>query len=433
MTAGDDAAAAALGNRLSADLYGARILAEGVEDEAGEHDALRVAGARPARRIDARRAVEDLDRLLGRGRHRPRLAGPLPVGARAARRQPDDDRLAPAPSRARALHVLRRPAGQGRGAGRGRGARRAGRRTPRRCASWAPIRRPESATRRRRSLPTVTARRPASSVEQLGADQLTPPAPTARRRPAESSSPARTAATSRARSDWVAMICAATPLSCERRRTTAPSRAASGASSGDGGGAPRGSCGASRSAPRSSAASSSRPRRWRVASGIPRTSPSPSTLRGGPAGHLDQHVVGQHGAGAAVQPAGDVVAPLRELASDAARARAQARHPGQPREDLVDVALVGDRLQGAALLQRPVQASGLAQALLQRLAQLEQVEGVLGGVAQLLLGQRAALPAGEGLGAGDLHAQDAMDEGLVALLRARSPGTPRRPGCRAGW
>ena len=83
-----------------------------------QRNALRLAGARrrasrraaaAARSAAERRRVEDLARVLGAGAEQPGLAGALPGRVRAARDQPDEDRVAPAPRAARALHVLRRP------------------------------------------------------------------------------------------------------------------------------------------------------------------------------------------------------------------------------------------------------------------------------------------------------------------------------------
>ena len=116
---------AALGNRLSAELYGCEVLARRRRGHAGQRDALRLAGARGRR---GRRSP-------ARGRRRscsgaPATTSPgwlvaLPVGVRLPRREPHDDRVAAAQARPRPLHVLRRPRGPGDRRG-GRGGDRGG-------------------------------------------------------------------------------------------------------------------------------------------------------------------------------------------------------------------------------------------------------------------------------------------------------------------
>ena len=125
--------------------------ARGRRGHGRQRDPLRVDRARGHRRRRAR-SLEDLARVLGRGRRGARLARALPVRVRVPRRQPHPHRVAPAQGGPRPLHVLRRP----------RGPRRptrpspapswgcAGR--PRPCVCWGP-------TPLRRSAPRARPRR----------------------------------------------------------------------------------------------------------------------------------------------------------------------------------------------------------------------------------------------------------------------------------
>ncbi len=129
---------AALGTVLAAEIYGATVLREGVQDrDDNETRFVWVARARegagdgvvPAERdlpgeergVDARSAaaptrgggMEDVAGVLGGGSGQPRLARSLPGRVRTARDQPDEDRV---PAKARSdgqLHVLRGSAGPG--------------------------------------------------------------------------------------------------------------------------------------------------------------------------------------------------------------------------------------------------------------------------------------------------------------------------------
>ncbi len=80
---------AAIGTELAARIYGATVIREGVEDRERQRNALRVAahGAlTPAPPLQARAgAVQDLARVLGRGRRAPRLARSLPRRVRRER------------------------------------------------------------------------------------------------------------------------------------------------------------------------------------------------------------------------------------------------------------------------------------------------------------------------------------------------------------
>ena len=122
---GRDEPWAAIGTLRAAELYGATVLAESVEDEPGNATrfvflARRGRGAGPRRR----HAGEDVAVLLGLGRRQPRLARALPVGVRLPRREPHEDRVAAAAHAPGPLPLLRRLRGQRRRAVRGGGRRR---------------------------------------------------------------------------------------------------------------------------------------------------------------------------------------------------------------------------------------------------------------------------------------------------------------------
>ncbi len=90
------------GTALAAEIYGAVVLRDDVQDR--DDNATRFVWlARPASACRRRRCgrsrrgqrVEDIARLLGRRRRQPRLARALPRRVRAARDQPHEDRVAP--------------------------------------------------------------------------------------------------------------------------------------------------------------------------------------------------------------------------------------------------------------------------------------------------------------------------------------------------
>ena len=127
VVAAEHAPWAALGTRRAAELYGAKVLADGAEDEPGNATRF-VWLARAARREPTAGGEQDVAGLLGRRRRQPRLARALPVGVRVSRREPHEDRVAAAARPARALPLLRRLRGR-----RARGARRRRRRRPARA------------------------------------------------------------------------------------------------------------------------------------------------------------------------------------------------------------------------------------------------------------------------------------------------------------
>ena len=121
---------AALGNRLSAELYGCEILRAGRRGRAGQRDALRL--ARAARRATPAGTARGRRRSSSgaRATSRPGWLVALPVRVRLPRREPDEDRVAAAQAGPRPLHVLRRPRGRARPTPRSPGARGAARRRP---------------------------------------------------------------------------------------------------------------------------------------------------------------------------------------------------------------------------------------------------------------------------------------------------------------
>ena len=153
--------------------------------------------------------------------------------------------------------------------------------------------------------------------------------------------------------------------------------------------------------------------------------------RRGPAlGHLDQGRVGEHAGHRAVGLARGVLAPAHELVGHGALRGLQRVHARQSVEDRLGLALVGGVLERAALLQRPVQPPAVAQRLLQRIGELEQVQHVLARVADLLGAQRAGVPARERRALAQAHADHLVQQGLVAELGAQARRSRRRPECR---
>ena len=127
---------AAIGTRHAARLYGAVVLAEGIEDDAGQRDPLRVDRARAGDRRAGRGGAPGTRTALvfwGGGDRRPGLARRLPDRVLLPRHQPHADRVAAAADRARPLHVLLRPGGRGCEPGGGRRDRRPARRIARPC------------------------------------------------------------------------------------------------------------------------------------------------------------------------------------------------------------------------------------------------------------------------------------------------------------
>ena len=106
---------AALGPRGAAERYGCRVLREGVEDEPDNATRFVWLGARRQRAGRVRRRAAPWKTSLvfaGAGDAQPGLARALPVGVRLPRREPDEDRVAPAPRAPRPLPLLRRLEGR---------------------------------------------------------------------------------------------------------------------------------------------------------------------------------------------------------------------------------------------------------------------------------------------------------------------------------
>ena len=135
------------------------------------------------------------------------------------------------------------------------------------------------------------------------------------------------------------------------------------------------------------------------------------------------------GGSASTEPTGrsscDAVRSRQAASSrrDGAGARVELADARQALPHGLRVALVGGALESPALLARPFQAPALAQATLQLVGELEQVQDVLLCVAQLLGGERPGIPPGVARGLADAPAEDRADQVAVAGLRAR-PGEP---------
>ena len=91
------------------------------------------------------------------------------------------------------------------------------------------------------------------------------------------------------------------------------------------------------------------------------------------------------------------------------------------------------RLEPPALLERPLEPAGLAQAALELVGQLQQVGDVLGGVAELLGSQRARIPARVARGLADAQPEHGADQVAVAGLGALADEARRRSACRRCW
>ena len=123
----------------------------------------------------------------------------------------------------------------------------------------------------------------------------------------------------------------------------------------------------------------------------------------------------------------------RHAASSRATARARGSSwptRGSRSQAVVRVALVGGRLEPAALLARPAQPAGLREAALHLVGELEQVRDVLGGVAELLGGQRPGVPSRVARGLADPPAEHRAEQVAVPGLRARARRIRPRAGCR---
>ncbi len=135
-------------------------------------------------------------------------------------------------------------------------------------------------------------------------------------------------------------------------------------------------------------------------------------------GKLEQRRILQHLADGAVLGRGRALAPGGEALGHGSRLRVELADPRQPFPCGLGVALVGGGLEAPTLLDRPIDASGLAQAALDLVGELQQVGDVLGGVAELLGGQRARVPARVARGLADAQAEYGADQVAVAGLGA---------------
>ena len=135
-------------------------------------------------------------------------------------------------------------------------------------------------------------------------------------------------------------------------------------------------------------------------------------------GQLDERRIGQHRADWPVLLGRGALAPGRQLTRHGAGFGVELADAGQALPGAVRVPLVGGRLQAPAFLARPRLASGLAQPALDLVGQLEQVGHVLGGVAELLGGERSRVPAGVAGRLADAAAEHRSEQVAVAGLRA---------------
>ena len=142
-------------------------------------------------------------------------------------------------------------------------------------------------------------------------------------------------------------------------------------------------------------------------------------------GQLHERRVADDGAHRPVLGGGGPLPPGRELPGDRPLPRVEARDARQAPPDLVGIALVRRLLDRPALLARPLQPAGLAQAALQVVGEGIQVLDVLARVAELLGRQRPGVPAGEGRRLREPDPQDVVEEPGVARLGGEA-GEPRR-------
>ena len=91
------------------------------------------------------------------------------------------------------------------------------------------------------------------------------------------------------------------------------------------------------------------------------------------------------------------------------------------------------RPQAAGTPRVPTPGARRLQPLVQRVAQLEQVQHVLARVGELLGRQRPRVPARVARALGDVQSQHAAEQVAVAGLRARGRRSRRRPACRRRW
>ena len=217
----------------------------------------------------------------------------------------------------------------------------------------------------------------------------------------------------------MAISSTATPLSIERWRTSACASDTSGASPASRAGGVEGAGGRLALEPALDrgeqlvAAPVERLRRQAadllepVAVGRARGAPAPSApgrgARSPPAGPSRSAISSRHSTSSR--------ATARPLAQ-ARRAAAAARTRVPASRSSVDL------LERAALLARPLEPPLLVEPLLEALAEREQAAGVVGGVLELLRGERARSQRGEALGALQPRAEHLAHQRLVALLAA---------------
>ena len=180
-----------------------------------------------------------------------------------------------------------------------------------------------------------------------------------------------------------------------------------------------------RSRPRATASTIALPRRCSVASLSPRICRRRSTLAG------RRLAISTSAASCSTPETGR--SPLRAASSrHSTSSRATARWAGSSELTRGSLPKTMSRSRrssissnGAALLAGPVEPPELREAVLQRVGELQQVQHVLAGVAELLLGQRPVVPAGERRRLAQPDAEHLLQQRLVAELRAH-PREARR-------